>query len=153
MQSAISMDSCQASSFINQGLSYDPVRVENSPSNGVNANNHHGISLSTPGDNQTYSESENFRFLVTLKAATAMVKYPDEILITYLDKGKAYTMSVLNTMTSGAQSLKYHIFICVSFENDVQRSEPSNLNQAEEEDIRPSQVQLKTSNFNEFSVI
>ncbi|QSS65171.1 hypothetical protein I7I51_06013 [Histoplasma capsulatum] len=172
------------SSFINRGLSYDPLHVENSPINGVKAINHIGrISLSTPGDNRTNPGSENFRFNVTLKAATAMVKDPDEIPITYLNKGQACTMSVLDTapMTSGAQPLKYRTFIRVSFENDEQRSKPANcwqlwkagrgsneahhrdrkllavehvdLNQGGDGDIIPSQIHLETSNFDGFSVI
>ncbi|EDN08215.1 predicted protein [Histoplasma mississippiense (nom. inval.)] len=201
MQSAIDMNSCHHSfapqagngvdafihplAYVNRDLSYDPLHVD-SPINGVNANNHigllpHGISSSTPGDNRTNPGSENFRFNVTLKAATAMVKDPDEIPITYLNKGQIYTMSVLDTapMTSGAQLLKYRTFIRVSFENDEQRSKPASCwqlwkehrgsNKAHHRDgkllavehvdpnqgghIRPSQVQLETSNFDGFSVI
>ncbi|OJD25752.1 hypothetical protein ACJ73_02876 [Blastomyces percursus] len=143
----------------------------------------HGIGLSTPGDNQMNPGNENFRFNVTLMAATAMVKDPDEIPITYLNKGRVYEMSVLDTapMTSGAQPLKYRTFIRVSFEDDERRSEPASCwqlwkegrgsneahhrdgkllavehvdrNQGGDGDIRPSQVQLQTSNFDGFSVI
>ncbi|PGG98075.1 hypothetical protein GX51_06987 [Blastomyces parvus] len=176
------------SSFVNRDPRYDPLHVENSPINGVNANNHigllpHGISLSAHGDNRMNPGSENFRFNVTLKAATAMIKDPDEIPITYLNKGQAYTMSVLDTapMTSGAQPLKYRTFIRVSFEDDEQRSKPAGCwqlwkegrgsneahhrdgkllavehvdpNQGGDGDIRPSQVQLEASNFDGFSVV
>ncbi|OJD13821.1 hypothetical protein AJ78_05763 [Emergomyces pasteurianus Ep9510] len=92
-----------------------------------------------------------------------MAKYPDEIFITYLNKDKTYTMSVLDTasMASGAQSLKYCIFIHKGHgSNEAHQSdekllavEHMDLNQDKDEDIRPSQVQLKTSNFDEFSVI
>ncbi|OJD19983.1 hypothetical protein ACJ73_08602 [Blastomyces percursus] len=150
----------------------------------LNAKNHidllpHGISLSTPGDNQTNPGSRNFRFNVTLKAATAMAKYPDENPITYHNKGKTYTMSVLDTapMASGALPLKYRTFIRVCLQgskpaslwqlwkegrgsNETHRSDEKLLavehmdpNQGGDGDIRPSQVQLETSNFDGFSVI
>ncbi|EDN06084.1 predicted protein [Histoplasma mississippiense (nom. inval.)] len=104
MQSAIDMNSCHhsfapqagngvdafihplaygPSCFINPGLSYDPLHVENSPINGVNANKligllPHGISLSTPGDNRTNPGSENFRFNVTLTGAFSASAHPSE---------------------------------------------------------------------------
>ncbi|OJD24804.1 hypothetical protein ACJ73_03826 [Blastomyces percursus] len=160
--------------------------VENSPINGVNASNHigllpHGIGLSSPVDHRTNPGNENFQFNVTLKAATAMVKDPDEIPITYLDKDQAYTMSILDTapMTSGAQPLKYRTFIHVSFEDDERRSKPASYWQLWKEsrgfneahhragklltvehvdlnpggDIIPSQIHLETSNFDGFSFV
>ncbi|EGC43762.1 CP2 transcription factor [Histoplasma capsulatum var. duboisii H88] len=184
--------------FVNRDARYDPLHVENSPINGVNTTNHiglipHGIGLSTPVDNHPTPGGEkktrtdisafSFRFNVTLKAATAMVKDPDEIPITYLNKGQAYTMSVLDTapMTSGTQPLKYRTYIRISFEDDEQRSKPASCwqlwkegrgsneahhrdgkllavehvdpNQGGDGDIRPSQVHLETSNFDGFSVI
>ncbi|OJD10302.1 hypothetical protein AJ78_08638, partial [Emergomyces pasteurianus Ep9510] len=176
------------SSFVNRDPRYDPLHVENSPINGVNPNNQigllpHGMGLSAHLDNRPNLGSENFRFNVTLKAATAMVKDANEIPITYLNKGQAYTMSVLDTtpMTSGSQPLKYRTFIRISFEDDEQRSKPANCwqlwkegrgsneahhrdgkllavehvdpNQGGDGDIRPSQVHLESSNFDGFSVI
>ncbi|OJD20788.1 hypothetical protein ACJ73_07880 [Blastomyces percursus] len=144
--------------------------VENYHINGVNASSHisflpHGIGLSTPVNHRTNPGNENFRFNVTLKAATAM-------------------LSILDTapMTSGAQPLKYRTFIRVSFEDDERRSKPAsywqlwkegrgsneahhrdgkllavehvdNLNPGRYGDIIPSQIHLETSNFDGFSVI
>ncbi|OJD11446.1 hypothetical protein AJ78_07793 [Emergomyces pasteurianus Ep9510] len=47
--------------FVNRDPRYDPLHVENSPINGVNANNHipHGISLSNPVENRTNPGSED----------------------------------------------------------------------------------------------
>ncbi|PGH15417.1 hypothetical protein AJ79_02393 [Helicocarpus griseus UAMH5409] len=176
------------SSFVNRDPSYDSLSMEHSPVNSMHMNNSiglvpHGAGLTNHMDNRPVPGSENFRFNVTLKAATAMVKDPDEIPITYLNKGQAYTMSVLDTapLTSGAQPLKYRTFVRVSFEDDEQRSKPANCwqlwkegrgsneahhrdgkllavehvdpNQGGDGDIRPSQIQLESANFDGFSVL
>ncbi|EEH20295.2 hypothetical protein PABG_02554 [Paracoccidioides brasiliensis Pb03] len=173
------------STFVNRDPRYGPVNVENSPINGMNGNNHmvllsHGVDLM---DNRPGPRGENFRFNVTLRAATAMVKDPDEVPTTYLNKGQAYTMTILDTapLTSGTQPLKYRTFIRVSFEDDEQRSRPAGCwqlwkegrgsneahhrdgkllavehvdpNQGGDGDIRQSQVHLETANFDGFSVI
>lgn len=71
--------------------------------------------------------AEKFRFHSTLNAATAMVKQADEIPITYLNKGQAYSLSVADTQ--GALPVqpgtRYRTFIRVSFEDEEQRSKPS----------------------------
>ncbi|KAJ3490521.1 hypothetical protein NLG97_g5762 [Lecanicillium saksenae] len=71
--------------------------------------------------------AEKFRFHSTLNAATAMVKQADEIPITYLNKGQAYSLSVADTQ--GALPVlpgtRYRTFIRVSFEDEDQRSKPS----------------------------
>ncbi|PGG95256.1 hypothetical protein GX51_08298 [Blastomyces parvus] len=68
------------SSFVNRDPRYDPLHVENSPINGVNANNHipHGISLSNPVENRTNPGSEDFRFNVTLTSACSASAHPNE---------------------------------------------------------------------------
>lgn len=71
--------------------------------------------------------AEKFRFHSTLNAATAMVKQSDEIPITYLNKGQAYSLSVADTQ--GALPVqpgtRYRTFIRVSFEDEEQRAKPS----------------------------
>lgn len=68
-----------------------------------------------------------FRFHTTLNAPTAMVRSSDEIPITYLNKGQAYTMSIFDT-TPPAQVpgvvLKYRTYVRVSFEDEQQRAKP-----------------------------
>ncbi|KAK2792578.1 hypothetical protein FQN52_003083 [Onygenales sp. PD_12] len=176
------------SSFIHRDSAYDSLHgVDNSPINGMHPNNStglvHGAGLVNHMDNRPVPGAENFRFHVTLKAATAMIKDPEEIPITYLNKGQAYTVTILDTapLTSGTQPLKYRTFIRVSFEDEEQRSKPApcwqlwkegrgsneahhrdgkllavehvDPNQGGDGDIRHSQVQLESANFDGFSVL
>ena len=56
-----------------------------------------------------------------------MIRSAEEIPITYLNKGQAYTMSVFDTMppTPTVSPIKYRTFIRVSFEDEQQRVKPS----------------------------
>ncbi|EXV06286.1 CP2 transcription factor [Metarhizium robertsii] len=71
--------------------------------------------------------AEKFRFHCTLNAPTAMIKQADEIPITYLNKGQAYSLSVVDT--SGTFPIppgtKYRTFVRVSFEDEEQRQKSS----------------------------
>ncbi|KZZ92113.1 CP2 transcription factor [Moelleriella libera RCEF 2490] len=71
--------------------------------------------------------AENFRFHSTLNAPTAMIKRADEIPITYLNKGQAYTLSVIDTNANVQlrPGTKYRTFVRVSFEEEEQRQKPS----------------------------
>ncbi|QSS65618.1 hypothetical protein I7I51_06464 [Histoplasma capsulatum] len=140
MQSAIDMNSCHhsfapqagngvdafihplaygPSCFINPGLSYDPLHVENSPINGVNANKligllPHGISLSTPGDNRTNPGSEKKANVLTFPVSafgsmslslvpSALAPIPVKIgqrYRTWLNDG-AYKIELLNGGAGG----------------------------------------------------
>src|ERR1700712_3681145 len=67
-----------------------------------------------------------FRFNVSLRAPTAMVKNLREIPITYLNKGQAYNLSVLDSnppMTH--EPIRYRTYVRVSFEEQEQRAKPS----------------------------
>ena len=68
-----------------------------------------------------------FRFHATLNAPTAMIKHSDEIPVTYLNKGQAYTLSVVDTAPLGSVSglVKYRTYVRVSFEDEQQRQKPS----------------------------
>lgn len=68
----------------------------------------------------------SFRYHVTLNAPTAMVKHSDEIPISYLNKGQAYSLSVIDTLppVSSASPIRYRTFVRVSFEDDEQRAKP-----------------------------
>ncbi|KAL4979197.1 CP2 transcription factor-domain-containing protein [Aspergillus desertorum] len=70
---------------------------------------------------------ENFRYNVTLRAPTAMINYQNEIPVTYLNKGQAYSLSVVDTAPPQAtsQPVKYRTFVRVSFQDDEQRSKPA----------------------------
>ncbi|TQV98241.1 hypothetical protein V2A60_008000 [Cordyceps javanica] len=71
--------------------------------------------------------AEKFRFHSTLNAATAMVKQADEIPITYLNKGQAYSLSVADTqgVLPVQPGTRYRTFVRVSFEDEEQRAKPS----------------------------
>jgi hypothetical protein len=55
-----------------------------------------------------------------------MIRSAEEIPITYLNKGQAYTMSVFDTMplAPSASPIKYRTFVRVSFEDEQQRAKP-----------------------------
>lgn len=73
-----------------------------------------------------HSKGEKFRYHATLNAPTAMIKHADEIPITYLNKGQAYTLNVVDThMRQPIAPLKYRTFVRVSFEDEQQRRKPA----------------------------
>ncbi|RYP41922.1 hypothetical protein DL767_000659 [Monosporascus sp. MG133] len=68
----------------------------------------------------------NFRFHATLNAPTAMVRHADEIPVTYLNKGQAYSLSVRDSSSAGpiTSGTRYRTFVRISFEDDQQRQKP-----------------------------
>jgi hypothetical protein len=73
-----------------------------------------------------HPNAEKFRFHSTLNAPTAMIKHSDEIPITYLNKGQAYTLNVIDThMQQPTAPLRYRTFVRVSFEDEQQRRKPA----------------------------
>ncbi|KAF2470406.1 uncharacterized protein BDR25DRAFT_325644 [Lindgomyces ingoldianus] len=74
----------------------------------------------------TQHPNQNFRYHVTLNAPTAMIKHPDEIPVTYLNKGQAYSISLLDTapIQTSAAPVRYRTFIRISFEDEQQRQRP-----------------------------
>ncbi|KAJ5561808.1 hypothetical protein N7535_003730 [Penicillium sp. DV-2018c] len=79
------------------------------------------------GGDLGYTNGEKFRFNVTLRAPTAMVKNHNEIPITYLNKGQAYNISVLDSTPPMLthEPVQYRTFIRVCFEEQEQRARPS----------------------------
>ncbi|KAJ9647054.1 hypothetical protein H2199_002040 [Coniosporium tulheliwenetii] len=69
---------------------------------------------------------EHFRYHVTLNAPTAMIKQSDEIPVTYLNKGQAYSVSIVDTNPSLVSNVpvKYRTFVRISFEDEQQRQRP-----------------------------
>ncbi|EAW09694.1 grainyhead-like protein [Aspergillus clavatus NRRL 1] len=80
----------------------------------------------TSDHSATPGPSEQFRYHVTLRAPTAMVKHQNEIPISYLNKGQAYSVSVMdsNPPPANGQPVTYRTFIRVSFQEEEQRSKP-----------------------------
>jgi len=55
-----------------------------------------------------------------------MVKHDDEIPITYLNKGQAYTLNVVDTHIQQVTApVKYRTFVRISFEDEQQRQKPA----------------------------
>ena len=132
---------------------------------------------------QTFTNKHvRFRFHTTLNAPTAMVRHADEIPITYLNKGQAYTMSIWDGTPPVPQNsgLKYRTYVRVSFEDEQQRARPGSCwqlwkegrgsneahqrggrllaveyvdpNQGGDDELRKSQIQLEKASFDGFAV-
>lgn len=71
--------------------------------------------------------SQNFRYHVTLNAPTAMIKHAEEIPVTYLNKGQAYTISLIDTapVQTSPGPIKYRTYVRISFEDEQQRQRPA----------------------------
>ncbi|KAL2866969.1 grainyhead-like protein [Aspergillus lucknowensis] len=69
----------------------------------------------------------SFRYHVTLRAPTAMINHQNEIPVTYLNKGQAYSMSVVDTepLPLNSQPAKYRTYVRVSFQEEEQRLKPA----------------------------
>lgn len=73
------------------------------------------------------ASAEKFRFHTALNAPTAMIKHADEIPVTYLNKGQAYSLSIVDTMPPTlpiAPGTRFRTFVRVSFEDEQQRLKP-----------------------------
>jgi hypothetical protein len=129
------------------------------------------------------ASAEKFRFHVTLNAPTAMIKHADEIPVTYLNKGQAYSVSVVDTgLTQPLRpGTRYRTFVRISFEDEQQRQRPAacwqlwkegrgtneahqrggklqaveyvEASQPADSDDKRTRVELDTASFDGFSVI
>jgi hypothetical protein len=127
--------------------------------------------------------AEKFRFHVTLNAPTAMIKHADEIPVTYLNKGQAYSVSIVDTAPTLPipPGTRYRTFIRISFEDEQQRQRPATCwqlwkegrgtneahqrggklqaveyveaTQPTESDDKRTRIELDTASFDGFSVI
>ncbi|KAL1857815.1 hypothetical protein Plec18170_003039 [Paecilomyces lecythidis] len=116
------------STFLHHGDSgYDPG--EDAVMDDVNmpVNPLHVVTASDYSAIHSPIEGEKFRYNVTLRAPTAMIKHADEIPVTYLNKGQAYSISVVDTapVPVDGNPVKYRTYVRVSFEDEQQRKKPS----------------------------
>lgn len=194
-----SQQSYAPSSFVHQDTGYETMEHDGSPmdddrvhigSMDMGMSLHHSpvmhfqprqydMSMAAP----LPPSAEKFRFHVTLNAPTAMIKHNDEIPVTYLNKGQAYSVSIIDTapMMPVAPGTRYRTFIRISFEDEQQRQKPATCwqlwkegrgtneahqrggklqaveyveaNQPAENDDRRTRVQLETASFDGFSVV
>ncbi len=111
-----------------------------------------------------------------------MIKHSDEIPISYLNKGQAYSLSVIDTLppVPTAVPIRYRTFVRVSFEDEEQRAKPGSCwqlwkegrgtteahqregkllaveyvdtNQGGDEESRKPQIELENKSFDGFCV-
>lgn len=129
------------SSFVHQDTGYETMDHEGSPMeedrrmSGVNSSmNSSPLMTFEPQSYQSGVLSsmpisiERFRFHVTLNAPTAMIKSANEIPITYLNKGQAYSFSIVDTapqLAPVSPGTRYRTFVRISFEDEQQRQRPA----------------------------
>lgn len=115
--------------FIHHGDSgYDPMEDDAAMDDmNMPANPLHVVTASDYSGMHSPIEGEKFRYNVTLRAPTAMIKHADEIPVTYLNKGQAYSISVVDSapVPMDGTPIKYRTYVRVSFEDEQQRTKPA----------------------------
>lgn len=192
VQAQQSQQSFAPSSFIHRDTGYETMEHDGSPMDS-DPSDERMPSLATTLHSQDLAgmhmghslpaSAENFRFHSALNAPTAMIRHADEIPVTYLNKGQAYSLSISDTNgTIPTQpGAKYRTFVRVSFEDEEQRQKPGvcwslwkegrGTNEAHqrggklqavefveashptEVDDKRTRVELETSSFDGFSVV
>ncbi|KAI1082446.1 CP2 transcription factor-domain-containing protein [Whalleya microplaca] len=86
----------------------------------------HNRQFGVPLSHGLPASADKFRFHSTLNAPTAMIRHADEIPVTYLNKGQAYSLSVIDSTSTVpiVPGTKYRTFVRISFEDDQQRQKP-----------------------------
>ncbi|KAI9879224.1 MAG: hypothetical protein M1830_009155 [Pleopsidium flavum] len=182
------------SSFVHQDSGYEAMEasVDGSPMGDVcmETDIHgepHGMSLAASKYDGSMVAPQlqslgKFRYHVTLNAPTAMIRHADEIPVTYLNKGQAYSMTIVDTASPAptAGTVKYRTFVRISFEDEQQRQRPAacwqlwkegrgtneahqrggklqaveyvDPNQGGDEETKKPRIELETASFDGFSV-
>jgi hypothetical protein len=101
--------------------------IENSSLNDFNMQADPSMKLSQMPEQPNMLADQKFRYNVTLRAPTAMIKSPGDIPITYLNKGQAYALSIVdsNPPPVGTKPVQYRTFVRVSFQEEEQRAKPA----------------------------
>lgn len=183
------------SSFLHQDTGYETMEHDGSPMDDQSRMGSMEATLQNQSPVMAYQpqydmgmttmppSAEKFRFHVTLNAPTAMIKQSDEIPITYLNKGQAYSISIIDTTPNLPlpPGSRYRTFVRISFEDEQQRQRPAlcwqlwkegrgtneahqrggklqaveyvEATQPAESDDKRTRVELDTASFDGFSVI
>lgn len=195
-QQSHQQESYAPSSFLHQDTGYETMEHDGSPIDdghrvgSMDTSLHHSPMMTFQPTHYDMtmavpmpSSAEKFRFHVTLNAPTAMIKHSDEIPITYLNKGQAYSVSIVDTALTLPlpPGTRYRTFIRISFEDEQQRQRPATCwqlwkegrgtneahqrggklqaveyveaNQPAESDDKRTRVDIDTASFDGFSVI
>ncbi|KAJ5287560.1 hypothetical protein N7478_003246, partial [Penicillium angulare] len=72
-------------------------------------------------------QNEGFRYCVTLAAPTAMTRNSEDPTLSYLNKGQAYKLSIMdsNPSMTGGQAKRYRAFVRVTFDKEDARLNPA----------------------------
>lgn len=99
-------------------------------------------STTLPALYSLYTDLPSFRYHIALNAPTAMIKQSHEAPVTYLNKGQAYSISLVNTapMQASSPSAKYKTSFRVSFEHEQQRQQPASCWQLWKEGRRTNEA-------------
>ncbi|RDA87021.1 hypothetical protein CP532_3207 [Ophiocordyceps camponoti-leonardi (nom. inval.)] len=174
------------STFGRRDAGYEPMDHDGSPMDSETpllATLHSRDVTAVPMGHPLPASADKFRFHSTLNAPTAMVRHADEIPVTYLNKGQAYSLTVSDTGgTIPVQpGTRYRTFVRISFEDDEQRQKPGlcwslwkegrgtneahqrggrlqaveyvEAGQPAEGDDKKTRIELETSSFDGFSVV
>ncbi|KAL8862563.1 MAG: hypothetical protein Q9178_001061 [Gyalolechia marmorata] len=84
-------------------------------------------SMDSSKQDSAFQSNDKFRYQVTLNAPTAMIKHADEIPVTYLNKGQAYAVSIVDTLgvAPSPVPVRYRTVVRISFEDQQQRQRPA----------------------------
>ncbi|KAI9709437.1 MAG: hypothetical protein M1828_002418 [Chrysothrix sp. TS-e1954] len=69
--------------------------------------------------------TNQFRFPVVLKAATAMTKKPEDMPVSYLNKCAPYTVVIQDSIRPLPTSMRYRTSLRISFDDEQQRDKPA----------------------------
>ncbi|KAJ9148552.1 CP2 transcription factor [Pleurostoma richardsiae] len=144
VQPAPAQPSFAPSTFVHQDTGYETMDQDGSPMDSDPSEERMGSIENTfqsqspvmgyqagqfgmPMSSAMHPAGEKFRFHATLNAPTAMIRHADEIPVTYLNKGQAYSLSIVDTETTApvVPGVRYRTFVRVSFEDEQQRQKPN----------------------------
>lgn len=118
--------------FVDQGSSYagsmqSAAQSSNADQSSSNQLPWNAVGKGVKDDLLTRSQSIKFRYHTILRAATAMINSPQDVPVSYLNKGQVYQLTVEDTDPTkmGTGSYQYQTFIRISFDEDQERSDPA----------------------------